>query len=292
MNWQEGMNKAVGYIEAHLCEEINMNRAAQIMGLSQLSFLRTFSILTDMSVHEYVRRRRLTQAAFRLQNGREQVVDIAAAYGYESPEAFARAFKEIHGVSPTLARKKGTHLKSFPRLTFQLILKGAVAMDYRIETKESFDVYGIEEIFTLKDGQNLKDIPAFWERCWADGRCEKLMKSAGGSNDLHAVCTYPAGKTLEADQFPYMIFTFKKDGCDTSGYTQLTVPAATWAVFRTENHTQEETSAAIQSLIKRVYTEWLPGASYNKVEGYELELYFKNSDGSWYDETWIMVTPK
>jgi AraC family transcriptional regulator len=289
MNWHERMNAVVGYIETHLTEDIDMNKLARMTGQSQVNFQRTFSIVTDMSVHEYIRRRRLTQAAFQLANSREQVVDIAAAFRYESPEAFARAFKEIHGVSPSAARKKGTPLKTFPRITFQLILKGAVAMDYRIETKEAFDVYGIEKIFTMKGGKNLTDIPAFWTECRDDGRLGKLLQSAHGISGVHAVCDY---REMEGDSFPYMLFAFKTPESDTDGYTQVRVPAATWAVFRTENHTLEQTPNAIQGLIKRVYTDWLPTAGYNKVDGYELELYFDAGFGMCYSETWIMVTPK
>ena len=64
-----------------------------------------------------------------------------------------------------------------------------------------------------------------------------------------------------------------------------------WAVFKTEKHTREQTSSAIQGLIKRVYTEWLPTASFQKVDGYELELYFDTDDGMYYCETWIRVIP-
>ncbi len=289
MAWHERMNTAVNYIEEHICEEADMKKISALVGQSPVNFQRTFSIVTNMSVYEYIRRRRLTLAAFELQNGKGQVVDIAAKYCYESPEAFARAFKEIHGIPPTAARKKGTELKSFPRITFLLTLKGVMAMDYRIETKEAFSVYGIEGIFTLKDNKNFKDIPKFWTECMNDGSFEKLSASAGGAN-VHALCDYrPVEGT---DNFPYMLCVFDKPGCNSEGFVRADVPASVWAVFKTEKHTEEQTSDAIQKIIQRAYSEWLPTAGYNKLDGYDMELYMETDDGMYYSEYWIRVIAK
>ena len=108
---------------------------------------------------EYIRRRKMTLAAFDLQNSSEKVIDVALKHGYESPEAFTRAFKETHGASPSNARKCGFPLKAFPRITFLLSFKGDAVMEYRIESKEAFSIYGIEGVFTTDEGKHLKDIP-------------------------------------------------------------------------------------------------------------------------------------
>jgi AraC family transcriptional regulator len=89
-----------------------------------------------------------------------------------------------------------------------------------------------------------------------------------------------------------MLFAYKTKECNTDGFTQVEVPAATWAIFKSEKHTQAQTSDVVQSLIKRVYTEWLPTAAYKKVDGYELELYFCSGLDNYYEETWIKVEPK
>lgn len=130
MSWHERMNQAVDYMENKLCEGIDYDRAAKIAGQSRTSFQRTFSLLTDMSVSEYVRRRRLCLAAYELQCTNEKVIHIAMKYGYESPEAFTRAFKEIYGVSPSEARKDNVRLMYFPRISFQLTIKGDIVMNY------------------------------------------------------------------------------------------------------------------------------------------------------------------
>ena len=79
-----------------------------------------FSSLIGISLSEYIRRRRLTKAAF------DKIIDIALKYGYESSDAFARAFKKLHSVTPNAVRENGVQLKSFPRISFQITIKGDV----------------------------------------------------------------------------------------------------------------------------------------------------------------------
>lgn len=78
---------------------------------------------------------------------------------------------------------------------------------------------------------------------------------------------------------------------NTAGFMEVEVPAAAWAIFRTRYHTKEETSGALQGLIKRVYTDWLPTAGYEKVDGYDLELYLEAENKICCCETWIRVSP-
>ena len=131
MNWYERINEAFDYIEDHIDSNIEIDKVANIMGQSTISFQRTFSIFMNMSIYEYIRRRRMTLAANELQTNSIKVIDVALKYGYESPESFTRAFKEIHGISPSAARKKDVQLILFPRITFLLTVKGDFEMDHK-----------------------------------------------------------------------------------------------------------------------------------------------------------------
>lgn len=128
MDWQKCMNQALEYIENNLSVEIDYLAAAKFMNCSEWEFRRVFSFIAQISLSEYIRRRRLTMAASDIQNG-EKIIDIALRYGYQSQAAFSRAFRQLHGLAPSLARDKGVTLKSFPRLTFKLILMEGVGMD-------------------------------------------------------------------------------------------------------------------------------------------------------------------
>ena len=99
--------------------------------------------LTGMSLSEHIRRRRLSQAVFDLQNSNEKIVDIALKYGYESPTTFTRAFRELHGVTPSSVRKTSVPLKTYPPITFLLTVKGVTGMEFRIEKKECFQIMGL-----------------------------------------------------------------------------------------------------------------------------------------------------
>lgn len=296
MTWFERMNKALDYIEDNLCADVDMSIAARIACCSSSSFQRVFSIVSGVPLSEYIRRRKMTLAAFEIQNSAIKVVDLALKYGYESPEAFTRAFNHIHGTTPSSARDRGVNLMVYPRISFLLTVRGVVPMNYRIESKEAFVVYGIESIMTTDNGENLSTIPQFWLDVIGDGRLEKLAKSTNMSTEtpnnqglVNAICDY---RLVEGDNmFPYMLFAHKTNKSQSGGYKEVTVPAATWAIFKTENHTTAGTSEAIQNLVKRVYTEWLPTANYEKIDGYELELYYDNGSTCW-SEVWIRVSPK
>lgn len=295
MELLERMNRAVEYIETNLTNKIDYEKVANEIGYSIHHFQRMFSFITDISMAEYVRRRRMTMAAFELQNSSMKVIDIALKYGYESPEAFARAFQNLHGITPTVARNKGIGLKAYPRISFQISIKGASEMKYRIETRKDFQVYGIERIFDISNDENLREIPRFWNQVLSNGECDKLAESTGNLNNqgelcpVNAVCDY---KKTEGTTFPYMICALKSNKSDTRGYKVVEVPSATWAIFTSEEYDMEDVSIAFQDLNKRAHTEWLPTSTYNKLEGYDLEMYYEKSNGKGYCESWIRVESK
>ncbi len=295
MGWLERMNQVLAYIEENLQGEVDLLTAARIACQSPSGLQRFFSIVADVSLSEYIRRRRLTMAAFELTHSDIKIIDLALKYGYDSPEAFARAFGILHGVSPSAARGEGVHLKAYPRLSFLLTLKGDIPMDYRIETREAFSIYGIEGIFTAENQENFKAIPRFWQDVMEDGRFDKLIASIPAGKTLenglcaiNAICSY---RETGGSTFPYMIFAFQKAGSRTEGFEKATVPAATWAIFKSETYRIEDTAKAVQALNRRIYTEWLPNAPYEQVEGFDMELYYGENDKCW-SEICIMVKPK
>ena len=146
------MSLAVEYVEENLTGEINHETLAQIACCSSYNFHRMFSFITEISLSEYIRRRKLTLAAIELQNSKVKVIDLAMKYGYDSPVSFTRAFQSLHGLTPTEARAGGVTLKAYPKISFQISVKGDKEMDYRIEAKEAFQVFGIEGVFRT-DGE-------------------------------------------------------------------------------------------------------------------------------------------
>lgn len=112
MEWVERMTATIDYIENHLTDDIMYDEVAKISCCSMHQFGRVFSYVVGVSLSEYIRRRRLTLAALDLQSSNKKVIDIAIKYGYNSPDAFTRAFVGMHGVTPKVARTLGVKLKS------------------------------------------------------------------------------------------------------------------------------------------------------------------------------------
>jgi AraC family transcriptional regulator len=301
MEWLERMNRAIGYIETNLAGEIELSEAARMACCSTYQFQRMFSFIADVTLAEYVRRRRLTLAALELQGDSDaKVIDIALKYGYESPISFARAFQAVHGITPSLARQGGIGLKAFPRMSFLIAIKGAEVMNYRIETKESFEVFGIEGVFRADGGldeEGMEETPRtpaqLWEHGHKSGDVKRLDARAGELPPyvdqelyrVHAVCSYRA---TDPGTFPYMLCAFKGEASDIDGYTAVTIPARTWAIFPAEPHPWERFDEAIETLYRRFYTEWLPTAGYEQVDGGEFELY-GSKNGLNYFELWFPV---
>lgn len=91
--------------------------------------------MAGVTLSGYIRRRRMTLAAFEPAEAGASIIDMAQKYGYESPTAFNRAFQSVHGVAPSAARQQGIPLTAYPRLAFHLSIRGGLALNYRILKK-------------------------------------------------------------------------------------------------------------------------------------------------------------
>ena len=154
MDFLTRISEAVNYIEDNLDDEINEAVLAKIICCSMHQFGRVFSYVCDMSLAEYIRRRRMTLAAADLQNG-DKVIDTALKYGYNSPDSFAKTFFALHGITPREAAK-GAAVNYYPRISFHITIKGDVSMNYRIVEKEAFNVGGIGDEQRNKPPQRRK----------------------------------------------------------------------------------------------------------------------------------------
>jgi AraC family transcriptional regulator len=222
-------------------------------------------MITGVTVAEYIRKRRLTLAAQELATSPVKVVDVALKYGYDSPESFAKAFRKAHGITPTAAREQGVRLKAFPRISFQLSIKGDKEMDYRIVEKESFKVIGKSIEVTCKDGENLRQIPQFWQACHEDGTVGKLAEHGIGSEVL-GVCL---SMEMEKERFTYAIGVEVHADVNAGDFDSWIVPAATWAEFASVG----PMPGAIQKVFERIYQEWFPATGYEHAGGPEIEVY-------------------
>jgi AraC family transcriptional regulator len=305
MDWLTRMNAAIAYVEDNLDGDVDYEAMARIACCSTHNFFRMFSFITDASLADYIRRRRLTLAALELRNSDVKVIDLALKWGYDSPVSFSRAFALLHGVTPTEARTEGVTLKAYPKISFNISIKGEKEMDYRIETKEAFTVFGIEEIFKTEaaagmENTGLRSPKDLWDDSHANGAYEQLFKCAVGTpafmnHETHknlckvnAVCDY---RDTGAGTFPYMLFAFAEAGSKNEGYTLATIPAHTWAIFPSEKFLWKDCGTVIEKLYKRIFSEWLPTSNYEQVGSLDMELHVgDNETGN--VEIWLAVKKK
>lgn len=297
MDLMTRMSLTLAYVEENLTGEIDPEKLAQIAGCSAHNYYRMFSFITDMSLTEYIRRRKMTLAAIDLLNSDIKVIDLALKYGYDSPVSFSRAFQALHKVTPTEARADGVTLKACPRISFQISVKGEKEMEYRIEKKESFQVFGYEGIFKVDGGGTFPSTPhELWNQNQVNGAYEKLASDAGDlpnfvAQDLckvHGVCDY---RQTQPGTFAYMQCAFKSGSSRTEGYTVVDIPACTWVIFPAERFKWNQVVEVCTTLNKRFYSEWLPTSEYEQENGLCIEVYGGDADMG-YLELWFAIRKK
>ncbi len=290
MDLLEKMNGALNYIEENLTDDIDFKEVARLAFCSEYHFTRMFSFLAGITLSEYIRRRRLTLAAYELNDSSIRIIDAAIKYGYSSPDSFARAFQSLHGVTPTEARSNGQSLKAYPPMTFQLSVKGGSEMNYRIEEKEAFRIVGIKKrVPIIFSGVN-PEIASMWKSL-NDEMINKLksLSNVKPLGLLSASANFSEDRMEEKGELDHYIGVATTNECPDN-LAQLEVPASTWAVFEAVGPFPD----TLQNVWGRIYSEWFPSSNYEAAEGPEI-LWNENKDVTspkFRSEIWIPVLKK
>jgi len=159
MEWLSKMNDAIGYIETNLTEKVDYTQAANIACCSLSRFQNMFLFITDITLSEYVRRRKMALSANELINSDIKIIDLALKYGYESPAAFTRSFKEFHGVSPSNARKFKKYI-DYSRISFKInIMGGHFTMNTNAQMEAYKDILIKMEFESYPDTFKMAGVP-------------------------------------------------------------------------------------------------------------------------------------
>jgi AraC family transcriptional regulator len=264
MDWIQTVNRAIAYMEEHLTEPVALEDIAGSVNLSVFHFHRAFTMLTGSSPADYLRKRRLSQAAAELAKGNEKVIDVAYKYGYETPESFTKAFTRFHGVTPMQA-KKGSPIQFMSRYTVRITIEGGQIMEYKIENWEEMELLIRAKDFRAETAE--QEIPKFWDEYYGDENCRKVPGYLG-------VC---AQEKTGGDVFRYGIGCNGADVEGTpEGFERIRIPACSWAVFKCVGPTPK----AIQAMWERIYREWLPAADYEMIPDWDIENYLPGDPGA------------
>ena len=281
----------VDYIEAHLMDVIDPQEIARIACCNTYQFGRVFTFVTGMTLTEYIRKRRLSQAGLSLSQGRK-VIDVALDCGYASPESFARAFREMHGLAPREAALPGALLRMMPRLSFRIMMQGGTDMQYRIIKRGP--IYGVGIVRTIK-GFTADSSAESWPdqmgevwQAWAEflrGEENTALQAA------YRAPLWQFGVTeTAADGTLMLMIGAEDDGGEHPGLRHFTVPGGTWAVFTTRGALTDNEHPA-DALLARILSEWLPSSGYKQSAERMIEVYGPGdtASGDYATEIWLPI---
>ena len=274
MDWINGIQKAIDYIEANLTEHIDYEKVAAECSCSSYHFQRVFSTLCGYTVGEYIRNRRLSLAGTELASSDIKVIDAALKYGYESPDSFAKAFQKFHGITPSSARSDGSNLKSFSRLVMKISLEGGNVMNYRIEEKPEMVFTGYKRRFSGTPAERKSQECDFYVQTRAN---QYILK--GLSHDCDTGYNIMTG--FDDEGYDFYIASMldewstnnldKELGEEAKRFGRIVVPAGRYLVCETER--TKYPTMLFEDLRKRAVSEWLPSSGYELADAPEISVY-------------------
>ncbi|MBQ3459620.1 MAG: AraC family transcriptional regulator [Solobacterium sp.] len=275
MEWLTCIRNTIDYIEKHLEENISAQDVAGQVNISPFFLQKGFSLMTGYGIAEYIRNRRLYQAALDLKKTDSKVIDIALRYGYETPESFSKAFQRFHGATPLQVRD-GAEIQDFLPLKINIsVFGGNHMMNCKITPMFPFRVIGFQRVFDNETAY--AQIPKFW-----DELCEKYADHVYAGNPPanpyekaivdncigeYGICIDDIGN----GQFRYLVAGRYTGGEVPEGMVLYEFPQCEWAIFNCYGPLPD----AMQSMNTRIFREWLPGNPEYELCG--------NANVEWYD---------
>lgn len=274
VEWMNRLNNVMRYAEKHLTDIIDPDDISLIMACSFSEFQRFFIQIAEVSFSEYVRRRKLSCAAYEIQNSDIKIIDAALKYGYESSDAFSVAFKRLHGMSPMAARQTNAKLKYYARLNFSYTIKGVNELTYRIVQRGPFTVAGKRT--TSSHAQGLFHV---LQNDGTAGRLEML----GRRFDLGVCFLYDRDGDTD-----YMI-ALEYDGADFPDFERYTFPTSAWLVVEASGKISENIRV---DTWRRIYNEFMPHSEYMQTDLPAIEKTIEWNESTNYGEVEIWLPIK
>ena len=253
MNIYKCLNQITKYIDDNLENEIDYDVLAKIMGVNSYTMQKIFSLISGISLAEYIRKRRLSNAGYDLYETNAKVMDIAIKYQYDNATSFSRAFESFHDIKPSQVNKL-SKLKNFPRIIFNEEIKITNELEYKIVEKDELILYGLG---IKTNNENISvDAPEFFKEIELNNK-EKYGEIKFG------MVTYE--DELRENCNGYYVLYDKEIG----EFEKIIIPESKWLVFRINSQNAKD----IQEMSHKFYLEFLPSCKYNLKEIPELEYY-------------------
>lgn len=280
------LNQVIEYIEEHLTEDISLEKISEYAGVSDYHFRKIFFYLSGMTLSEYIKNRRLSEANMDLLHG-EMVTDVAFKYGYQSLDGFTRAFKKWSGFLPSDVNKKGIS-KLFPKLSFIISVKGGTSMEFRIVDKPAFNLVGVSKRVPMQfEGVN-NEIVKLAMSITQEQRDEMhSLQNIEPYEIVNASYDADANFLKEEGDLTHLIGVLTTENQVSDKLDKVPVEAGTWAVFPNEG----PFPSTLQETMAKVYSEWLPSSNYEVIiaPSFSFTKMDKDKKDYAYSEVWIPV---
>lgn len=234
MKQDEIINQAIDYIEARLFETINSDDVAKHIGMSETAFGEAFKSLTGYTATEYIRNRRLFEAAILLVQTDEKIIDIGLRCGFESHDSFTRAFTKFHGLKPSRVRKKKTGYRKFSKIQVECLIRGGDTENgLKVLHKFETGFVGYKR-FISKENEEY-ELKSFWKDFYDKyqniSENQKELSIIKKTININAVGEYGIRLGDLENGFQYMIAGRFSGGEIPLEMTVETIPESDWAVF-------------------------------------------------------------
>lgn len=262
MNILNELNEACNYIENNIENEIDIKEIARITNQSTDSINRFFVSMLGITIKEYIRKRRLSLAVYDLQNSDEKITDIAFKYGFNSYDSFCKAFLNQHNVTPTQAKNPSCEVNIFPPATFEINVKGAQKLKFKICDLEEFEVYGISKNFNCQSSDRFKQ--------------EKEMWSIDYEHYPEKICQGYDGIWYGIFENGKYSIARKKEDVEFNGLEKIKIKSGKYAVFTTDKggYAGDELS----KMHDLIFNSWLKDTQYNIKREYIIEVFHLATD--------------
>lgn len=280
------LNKVIDYIEDHLTDDLSLEIISIYAGVSDYHFRKIFFYLSEMTLSEYIKNRKLSEASMNLLHG-EKVTDVALKYGYQSMDGFTRAFKKWCGFLPSEVMKNGIS-KTFPKLSFIITVKGGINMEFRIEDKPAFNLVGVSKRIPMQfEGVN-NEIVKLAQSITEEQR--KEMHSLQNIEPYEIVnASYEADASFlkEEGDLTHLIGVLTTINQVSDQLEKVPVDAYTWAIFPNEG----PFPSTLQNTMAKVYSEWLLSSDYEVINAptFSFTKMDRDKKDYAYSEVWIPV---
>lgn len=251
MNYIALVTRAIAYIEGHLIDKTTAEEIAEWVGYSPYHFHRIFQSVTRNTVSDYIRRRRLTLAAYELFHSDLRIVEIAIKYQFESQEAFTRAFQKMFSISPGRFRKQTNMKDTLFRTMEKKVLDETgmwhliygVTLAPLIINKEKLYLVGMEI-----RGLGSREIGKLWSGFRQ--RVAEIDRRRDSESTFYALFML-IGVQWEVSYTACV--EVSEEGQIPEGMVYIALPATTYAVF-----THRGSLDRISDTFYYIYNTWLP----------------------------------